>query len=464
MATIKERNGKFCVIYDYEGADGSRKQKWETYETKTDAKKRKKEIDFKKEQGTFVVPQCKHMRDLLDEYVELYGKDKWAMSTYQGNLSLINHYILPMIGDTKLSDINTRFLEKYYQKLLTTPAVRNPSLGKSKNQFVSTGTIRDIHKLLRSCFTQAEKWELIEKNPAVHATVPKHKYQKREIWTAETLLYALEVCDDEILKLALNLSFAASLRIGELLGLTWDCVDISEEALEENRAYLYVNKELQRVSKKVIEKLEAKDILLIFPEQSKMCTTVQVLKTPKTESSVRKVFLPRSVAEMLINRKKEQDELKSVLGDEYQDYDLVLTTPFGTPVSASQIRKSLKKLIEDHNLPYVVFHSLRHTSVTYKLKLNGGDIKAVQGDSGHSQVNMVTDVYSHIIDEDRKRNAQLFEDAFYGKKNLNPKIHETDNGRMMTVPEGVDTEALMKVLANPEMTALLISLAKTMQN
>ena len=38
-------------------------------------------------------------------------------------------------------------------------------------------------------------------------------------------------------------------------------------------------------------------------------------------------------------------------------------------------------------------------SVTYKLKLNKGDIKAVQGDSGHSQTDMVTDVYSHIIDE-----------------------------------------------------------------
>lgn len=43
--------------------------------------------------------------------------------------------------------------------------------------------------------------------------------------------------------------------------------------------------------------------------------------------------------------------------------------------------------------------------MTYKLKLNGGDIKAVQGDSGHSQVDMVTDVYSHIIDEDRRRNC-----------------------------------------------------------
>ena len=56
--------------------------------------------------------------------------------------------------------------------------------------------------------------------------------------------------------------------------------------------------------------------------------------------------------------------------------------------------------------------------MTYKLKLNGGDIKAVQGDSGHSQVDMVTDVYSHIIDEDRRRNAELFEEAFYEKKNL----------------------------------------------
>lgn len=54
-------------------------------------------------------------------------------------------------------------------------------------------------------------------------------------------------------------------------------------------------------------------------------------------------------------------------------------------------------------------------SVTYKLKLNKGDIKAVQGDSGHSQTDMVTDVYSHIIDEDRKKNAELFEDAFYKK-------------------------------------------------
>ena len=109
----------------------------------------------------------------------------------------------------------------------------------------------------------------------------------------------------------------------------------------------------------------------------------------------------------------------------------------------------------------MVFHSLRHTSVTYKLKLNGGDIKAVQGDSGHAQVNMVTDVYSHIIDEDRKRNAELFEEAFYGKKNPNPKMDKSAEEKTVRLPEGLDAELLGKVLANPEMVALLSSLAKT---
>ena len=105
---------------------------------------------------------------------------------------------------------------------------------------------------------------------------------------------------------------------------------------------------------------------------------------------------------------------------------------------------------------------LVHTSVTYKLKLNGVDVKAVQGDSGHAQVDMVTNVYSHIIDEDRKKNAQLFEEAFYGKKDLDPQLHAQEEEWKVAVPEGIDPDVLAKVLANPETAALLASLAKTM--
>ena len=166
-------------------------------------------------------------------------------------------------------------------------------------------------------------------------------------------------------------------RIGELLGLTWDCVDISEEAISENRAYVFINKQVERVSKEAVEELDSKEVILIFPSQRKNNKTVRVLKTPKTDTSERKVYIPGFVAQCLIDIKKEQDEVKEALGSEYTDYNLIMATTFGMPINGSYIRDQMQKVIDKEGLPDVVFHSLRHTSVTYKLKLSGGDIKAV---------------------------------------------------------------------------------------
>jgi integrase len=137
---------------------------------------------------------------------------------------------------------------------------------------------------------------------------------------------------------------------------------------------------------------------MIFPSQKKNNRTVRVLKTPKTDSSVRKVFIPKSVAQCLIDLKADQDEIKEVLGNEYQDYNLVMATTFGLPIGDSYLRTKMQEIIDELGLQDIVFHSLRHTSVTYKLKLSGGDIKAVQGDSCHAQADMVTEVYGHILD------------------------------------------------------------------
>ena len=123
------------------------------------------------------------------------------------------------------------------------------------------------------------------------------------------------------------------------------------------------------------------------------------------------------------------------------------------PIESTRINDALRKLIKRNDLPKVVFHSLRHSSITYKLKLNGGDIKAVQGDSGHSQSKMVTDLYSHILDDDRVQNAQLFEEAFYSGKNTN---------KHGPIPDSADAEMLLKLLQNPEMAALIKTLANNL--
>lgn len=224
--------------------------------------------------------------------------------------------------------------------------------------------------------------------------MPKYEEKQREIWATEMLRHALEVCDDDLLKLAINLAFSASLRMGELLGLTRDCVDISSESIEAGNASIYINKEIQRVSKEALEQLYGKGIIFLFPSVLAAKHTRLVLKVPKTKTSVRKVFLPKTVAKMLVERKRELDELKELFGDEFKDYNLVFCSTNGTPIEGAVINRAFHKLIEDNGLPPIVFHSLQHSSTTYKLKLSGGDIKAVRGDTGHAQASMVTERYA----------------------------------------------------------------------
>lgn len=63
----------------------------------------------------------------------------------------------------------------------------------------------------------------------------------------------------------------------------------------------------------------------------------------------------------------------------------------------------------------MVFHSLRHCSASLKLRIGGGNIKAVQGDTGHAQARMVTDLYAHTCDEDRRLLAQKMDEDFFQK-------------------------------------------------
>ena len=174
-----------------------------------------------------------------------------------------------------------------------------------------------------------------------------------------------------------------------------------------------------------------------------------VLKEPKTKTSTRKVFLPKTVAEMLKTRYQEIQEYKELFGDEFYDYNLVFCNANGRPLEQQVINRALQKLIRDNDLPPVVFHSLRHSSITYKLKLNGGDIKSVQGDSGHAQVKMVTDVYSHILDEDRRINAQRFEETFYQQKK--PSEASEADVEPPKEQQGITEEAMLNyMIENPD--------------
>lgn len=277
-----------------------------------------------------------------------------------------------------------------------------------------------LYKTLREDISEHEvEFLRISENDSMEL-LPKIKRKPREIWDAATIRKALDECKDGRLYVAINLSFACSLRIGEIVGLTWDNIHISDADIASDNAYLCVEKELVRVREDSLAVLGEEEIIKKFPRTMYLedASTVIVLKTPKTESSVRKVWMPKTVAYILREWKASQDKQKEFLGSEYLDYNLVVALPNGRPCEETVISNAFRRLKRDAQLPDVVFHSLRHSSTTYKLKLNHGDIKATQGDTGHSQADMVTKVYAHILDEDRKVNAQKFESAFYANPDL----------------------------------------------
>ena len=136
MASIVKRKKKYSVVYTYVDESGKKRQKWETFDTSTEAKKRKNQIEYEQETGSFIVPTAKTVNDLLEEYMSIYGVNTWAMSTYESRQSLLSNYVRPIIGDMKLEDLNPRVMDKYYRDLLTVKAVSTRFV-KARTEFVT---------------------------------------------------------------------------------------------------------------------------------------------------------------------------------------------------------------------------------------------------------------------------------------------------------------------------------------
>ena len=422
----RKRGQQYEISYRCPGYSKPFYERFSSYE---EANLRIAQIEYEKSIGIFQppkpIPVTPHFTkkyisvgELMDEYVQVYGLNHWGDSFLSCSKHRIEHYIKPYLGNVAVKDLTTHDLDLFYDSLQDKPSVVLKG-HKKVNATVSPSVIEKTHALLRSALNQAVKWEYITNNPAERVTLPKYHSAERDVWSASEAQYALECCSDPILHTAMLLALGCSMRIGEILGLTWDCAIITDESIQDGSAHVFINKELKRCQKDSLNALAHRgrsQVTFTFPEWKQTnSTTSLVLKSPKTRSSIRKVFLPKTVALSLREAKRQQDALKKLIGSEYTDYGLVIAHEDGRPYEERQIAALLRKLIVDNNLRPVVFHSLRHCSASLKLQIGGGNIKAVQGDTGHAQSRMVTDLYAHTHNEDRRRLAQKVDEDFFQK-------------------------------------------------
>lgn len=103
--------------------------------------------------------------------------------------------------------------------------------------------------------------------------------------------------------------------------------------IAQDNAWLYVDKEVYRARRESIKALGENSVLHIFDSALKKPTaTVLVLKKPKTDSSIRKIWIPKTVAYILRHWKECQEKLK-VTDHSYEDHNLVLAQPNVVPAT-----------------------------------------------------------------------------------------------------------------------------------
>ncbi len=408
---------------------GESSPRTESFKSEDEALIRDAQIRLAKKNGTFVAPvraekgvikQKKELtvKEFMTEYVEFYGCKRWGASYYSSCTGLINNYINPYIGERYVRSISVRDLDKYYAMLLDQPAVI-VSGHMDTGARVTAHTVLRINRLLKSAFSKAVQWEYMDRNPTNGVTLPACRSEKREVWSDAEAVQALNLCEHPTLRLCLYLALGCSLRMGEILGLQWQNVCLEPERVAAGEAYIRIDRELKRVSNEslqALDKVNRSGVIFKFPTViPKKGTTSLVLKEPKTESSNRIIYLPMAVVEQLQEARAQQERYKQLLGEEFLDYDLVVSQLNGRPYEQRSIDKMFSDMIKKHDLRPVVFHSLRHSSTSLKLKLSRGNIKAVQGDTGHAEARMVTEVYAHGFDADRKLIAQEMDSGFFSK-------------------------------------------------
>lgn len=406
MATIVQRGRSYHVVYRYQNEEGEKKQKWETYHNAAEAHQRKYDLDFCKKTKVSYPKRIITISDLLDSFVESYGTHKWALKTYETKLGYIENHIRPFIGDYRLERVQPIKIDHYYKDLMKCKLEQCGQSLTDDDRRCAARIVHEVHKILMPAFLCGIRWGYLKYNPAAGASLPTLESPSVNYWSVEEVSKALALCHDIQLRCAIQLAYFCSMRLGEILGLTWDCLAIDKEAVTQHEATVVVNKELQRVSKKALVALSNHQVIHEFENRNHEAKSKLVLKIPKTKASSRTIWLPTSVANSLC-------ELKNMYKrNRWQrpQYNLVFAGAKGFPIDDSRMSERFSNFVSEEGLPKVTFHSLRHTSVSQKLKLSKGNIKAVQGDTGHAKLRMILDVYSHINDEDRRNLAVLMED------------------------------------------------------
>jgi integrase len=371
-------------------------------------------INLKKKRNYFINPSKETVREFIYRWLPIRSKlEKWEYSYLNTATGLLENHVIPEIGDLIMQNVSPLHIDSMFSKLQEKRCDGPKSYNREVDEipFLSGSTLGSIYTLVKCFFETAVTWRFIEENPVTTEKPERDEVEDKIIWDLGMIITALANIKDEQLHLMVHLASAHTCRNGEVCGLTWEAIDFDKGLVKIDRV-------IQRVNKKTFGQLPKRDIFRIFPNKVNDSKSFLVLKTPKTKSSIRWLYLTKPILNELMHRKQQVENDKAIHGSNYNNYDLVFCYDDGTPIKPNRLEKWFiiwqKRNGEKLSLPYIKFHGLRHSSTTLLMQLSGSDAKTVQAITGHSSAKFVFDVYNHPLMDNHKQLVKKLELAMYG--------------------------------------------------
>ena len=338
--------------------------------------------------------------DYLDQWIEQYVNVNLRQNTKRNYLARIKNHIRPNLGHYKLQSISPSTLQTFANSL--------KEKGYSKNY------IGGIFSTLKNALDYAvEPLRLIQNNPAELVRMPKVSKQprKRIVITQEQWQQIIDKYPfGHRFHVPLQIGYHTGMRIGEVMGLSWDDIDFAKGEIS-------VNKQLCRYKKTKDE------------------DGVQGIAPPKSKASERTIKIGQTLIDILKKERIRQKENKLACGRYYVAYEKThwkeevykiaisnhddqlnfvcvnehgkVTMPDTFDYCSFKIRHQLQIEFD--------FHTLRHTHATM-LAESGIHPKALQLRLGHENIETTLNRYIHATESMVDESVEVFEKLIGGQK------------------------------------------------
>ena len=340
---------------------------------------KKKLDDYKKIFFTRGVSDAKKITvaQYFHDWLTLYKIKSLKEASFDRLETTVNTHIIPGLGSIQLGNISPNSIQ---------------ALINDKSEKKSYSTVKKIYDALNACFKHAVNMDDLYKNPMGLILMPnkdKFAIQKKtiNILTNEDIKqFVLEATRKHktgaymyINGLALVLALNTGLRVGELIGLNINSIDLNNNTITVRRNLILVK---DRAANK-----------------KSNYTTIE--QSTKTESGKRVIPLNRTARKMV--------ELLISVNRKYRTkLNYLLVSRNGTPILLRSLQNTFDSILRRCGIDHCGIHTLRHTFAS-KLLEQGVDIKTVSELLGHSSIKITYDTYIHILQKTKSNAVRINE-------------------------------------------------------